>query len=505
MSAHREGGGQPSGDEAAQPASDDASRRLERLLGPGGAGSLRERLRRHFERGGAATRMRLAGLDADDHARLAGLIGRKPRRAGSIQFDLADIDLAMARAGLAASLREALERLDGPIIDRPAERRRIEAAWAAVCAGEDVGDSAQRLDPGRGIAQAGDRESAAASGLRRLLAEQGGVRLVRRLARQDVAMGRRIVRSAVRVIAELPARGMPRSQLAASTLGDAHGLDDGSPVAALVLAAWQWSGQAGGNLAPARPRLDQVPVPTEPGLDASPASGLDGIGGIGEGKDAEGLTAEDGSSGQASTAGLAERRREIWAGAGVLVNELARPALVLNLLQAEGRPVEPGQPTWLSLRRLVREPLLGGDLRGKVVFVCENPNLVAIVADTLGSQSAPLVCTDGMPAAAQRTLLRQLTGLGAQLRYHGDFDWPGILIANLMVAQFGAVPWRMDEADYREAVAMSASEDAPRLAGAAVLPGWSESLGQAMQELGRPIAEEAVAARLVGELRMTSA
>lgn len=187
------------------------------------------------------------------------------------------------------------------------------------------------------------------------------------------------------------------------------------------------------------------------------------------------------------------------------MNELARPALVLNLLQADGRPAYPGQPTWLSLRRLVREPLVGGDLRGKVVFVCENPNLVAIVADTLGSRSAPLVCTDGMPAAAQRTLLRQLVGLGAQLRYHGDFDWPGIRIANLMVAQFGAVPWRMDEADYREAVAMSASEDAPTLTGAAVSPAWNAGLGQAMQELDRPIAEEAVAARLVGELRMVSA
>ena len=66
-------------------------------------------------------------------------------------------------------------------------------------------------------------------------------------------------------------------------------------------------------------------------------------------------------------------------------------------------------------------------------YVCENPNLVAIAADALGPHCAPLVCTDGMPAASQRAVLSQMVCAGARLRYHGDFDWPGIAIGNAVV------------------------------------------------------------------------
>jgi uncharacterized protein (TIGR02679 family) len=57
-----------------------------------------------------------------------------------------------------------------------------------------------------------------------------------------------------------------------------------------------------------------------------------------------------------------------------------------------------------------------------------------------------MVCTDGMPAAAQRTLLAQLAAGGATLRYHGDFDWPGINIGNFVMQAFGAMPWRFGAA-----------------------------------------------------------
>ena len=44
-----------------------------------------------------------------------------------------------------------------------------------------------------------------------------------------------------------------------------------------------------------------------------------------------------------------------------------------------------------------------------------DPNIVSIAADRLGAACAPLVCTDGMPAAAQRVLLKQLSDAGAKL------------------------------------------------------------------------------------------
>ena len=74
-----------------------------------------------------------------------------------------------------------------------------------------------------------------------------------------------------------------------------------------------------------------------------------------------------------------------------------------------------GEPVHLSLRRLLRRPP-PWDVAGREVFVCENPNIVAIAADRLGTTCAPLACTDGMPFAAQQTLLAQLAASGARLR-----------------------------------------------------------------------------------------
>lgn len=82
------------------------------------------------------------------------------------------------------------------------------------------------------------------------------------------------------------------------------------------------------------------------------------------------------------------------------------------------------------------------------MFVCENASVVSLAADRLGARCAPLVCTDGMPAAAQRAVLAQRSAAGARLRYHGDFDWPGVAIGNFVMRSFGAQPWRFDAGDY---------------------------------------------------------
>ena len=143
----------------------------------------------------------------------------------------------------------------------------------------------------------------------------------------------------------------------------------------------------------------------------------------------------------------------------MLVNELARPALLLNLPMEGGGTFagEAGEPAYATLRRLLRSPPRLA-VAGRTVYVCENPNLVAIAADRLGLRCAPLVCADGMPAAAQRTLLPQLAEAGANLAYHGDFDWPGLRIANLVMRSFGARPWRFGAEDYRPSSAGSSAK-----------------------------------------------
>lgn len=273
-----------------------------------------------------------------------------------------------------------------------------------------------------------------------LLADARAIGMLKRVSRGDSEFATRLCQAASRVLARLPAPAQARSQLAADVLGDAHGLDPGRPVARLVLSALR------------RRATDDEDADSE------------------------------------------ETVRETWAAAGVMVNELARPALFLNL---PGALAITGEPAYLSLRALLRCPP-AWELKGRLVFVCENPNLVAIAADALGAACAPLVCTDGMPAAAQRTLLHQLREAGAMLRYHGDFDWPGIAIGNLVMRQFSATPWRFCARDYMTTATGIA--DGRTLGEASVAAEWDTTLSAAMGSAGWAIDEEAVATELLRDL-----
>ncbi len=181
----------------------------------------------------------------------------------------------------------------------------------------------------------------------------------------------------------------------------------------------------------------------------------------------------------------------------MLVNELARPALHLNLPASQPSSV-PGELGYLSLRQLLRSKI-AWSVAGRVVFVCENPNIVAIAADRWGAACAPLVCTEGMPAAAQCVLLTQLVDAGATLRYHGDFDWPGIHIANHVVKSFGATPWRMGADDYVAGVRSIPPKERD-LPESEVGAAWDESLAVKMRSYGLAIEEEAIAATLMEDL-----
>ena len=64
--------------------SNQADVRLQRLLGGEPLASLRKRLRQRFERApleGAVDHLRVTGLNAEEHAALAALIGRPQRHA----------------------------------------------------------------------------------------------------------------------------------------------------------------------------------------------------------------------------------------------------------------------------------------------------------------------------------------------------------------------------------------------------------------------------------------
>jgi uncharacterized protein (TIGR02679 family) len=348
-----------------------------------------------------------------------------------LKIDLTSVDSALRDAGIAESLRSALEQLDGPIVLLAATRAAARRAWSGVADG--------RTDPG----------------LQRFLQAPVGMGLLKRLSGGDPLVAGDLCDRVEAVLRRLPAGGVTRAQLAADVLGDPHALDSGRPVAALVLAVW-------------RRIAEPVTGPPEDAIET----------------DAPG-----------------EKARAVWAKAGILVNELARPVLFLNLpvIGAGEHAHMPGEPGYASLRLLMRSPP-SWDVAGRAVFVCENPNVVAIAADRFGRRCPPMVCTDGMPAAAQDKLLNQLVRKGAILRYHGDFDWAGLQIGNVVLREYKAQPWRFGAADYLAAVE-AAPSSGHRLQGGEVLASWDQDLAPAMRAHQISIAEEGVVAVLLEELQ----
>lgn len=412
--------------------------RLIRRLGGTELAGLRQRMRRHFERHGLSPEkpvLHLTNLNAVEHEALALLIGLPSRSTRSVRIDLARLDAALRDAGLASSLHEALEKLDGPIVNRAEAKAELQSRWSRVT--DDQG-----LHPT----------------LCAWLQGTSTVGLLKRVSKQSPQTAHQLLRQAHMVMRRLPAQGLTRAQLAADTIGNAHALDNGQPVATVVLAALQYGANDDKQEQPPSEEADGTPRPTE-------------------------------------------RVRDIWARSGVLVNELARPALFLNLpvRTPSASLAAQGEPGYLSLRLLLRTPPVW-DVADQIIYVCENPNIVSIAADRLGTACAPLVCTDGMPAAAQRVLLKQLVDSGAKLLYHGDFDWAGIHIANNVMKLYECSPWRFGAADYLQAIESAPPKDRD-LEETGVAASWDPDLIEAMQSRGMAIAEEAVASLLVNDLR----
>jgi len=114
----------------------------------------------------------------------------------------------------------------------------------------------------------------------------------------------------------------------------------------------------------------------------------------------------------------------------VVTDDLASQVLVLNVRAAGGplggwltEAAEAGEPFRVTLHQLTAMPImpLAIDLR-----VCQNPAVLRAAASQLGTDSAPLVCTEGEPSVACYHLLRAAVATGTRIHWHSDFDWPGL-------------------------------------------------------------------------------
>ncbi len=405
--------------------------RLRRLFERPELARLLDATRRRVEQGGAQ-QVSIADPSESERRAVDELLGRRPSRGKRLSVSLTQLEAVLRRAGLAPDLDSALVALGGPLRDRRAERAREPRAWHQLL--QRHAPTARRL------------------GLSRWLEDLHGGGLLKRVSGRDPRRAEALLTQTLGLLERLPARGTTLSTLAATALGDAHALDPGRPVASLArraLMAWTQREEA--------------------------------------------------------------RDDELWAGVGVLVGGgITSTALVLNLsadgdgmlAAAVNAAATVGEPLHLTLRQLLREPVawrvapqVPPQVNAEPISVCENPAVVAEAANRLGARCRPLICTLGQPSVATTTLLDQLLRAGATLRYHGDFDWPGLRIANGLMTRHGLRPWRMTRADY-----LGAADSGKPLAGDPVVASWDPGLTPAMAGRGQAIDEERLIADLLADL-----
>ncbi|GAA6527979.1 TIGR02679 family protein [Intrasporangium sp. DVR] len=236
-----------------------------------------------------------------------------------------------------------------------------------------------------------------------------------------------------------------RTELAARVTGSAHGLDDGTKTSLVVLRA------AAARLGAGLPRR-------------------------------------------------AADRRALWESLGVVVDRVSTTCLTWNLqpdrrspapdhgaseARSTPRGTAPRHVTWWDLDAgLEWAP-------GQSVLICENPRTLEAIADAVSEPSFGAVCTMGRANLVVVEVLTRLRRAGAVLRYHGDFDWAGLTLANECVARFGALPWLMTVDDY------TTGPGSVALLGSPVEAAWDPELAPAMRARGLAVHEEAVLDRLI--------
>lgn len=411
------------------------------LTGPG-LTRLWQGARKRLESNGvqATGSLRLTAMNAQERNDLSLLLGKPLTGAAvTIRLDVLDARLRASAAGL--GLRQTLEELGPPLTDRRAARADVAARREQVWS-----SLASSLDASPLADQEWPRQ------WYDLLRRSG----VPRGVTPEAAIW--TLHQAVQVLTALLGPDGPerngtrgRGELAAMTTGSAHGLDDGTWLARLV--------QRGVALA-------------------------------------RGTEFPDDAAG----------RRALWRLVSVTPDEVSSTVLTYGL-----RPDGEG---WRE--RALREradhhaeahvtprDLHGLRLQlptGTLIHICENPRVVEAAADAACVQ--PLVCTSGSAATVVFTLLDALAATGCRFAYHGDFDWPGIALANRVIRRYEARPWRMGTADYEHLAARSQAEGIPQLAldGQPVDADWDPDLAPAMTALGVALHEEATLDLLVDDL-----
>ncbi|MCX4745926.1 TIGR02679 family protein [Kitasatospora sp. NBC_01287] len=404
-------------------------------------GRIWTKVRDRLERNGLqpAGSVRLESLTAAEREALSLLLGRGITGATAV-IRLADLDARLRSTAAGCGLVTAVEELGPPLTDRRAERDTGRQARASLRAAAEAAVAGSPLAGQEWVSGWLD-DLRRGGALGRLLPEE--------------AAG--LLRQAVQVLGLLrPGRDEEvtpygRGELATRVTGTAHGLDDDTALSRLVLRGLARS--VGGE-----------PPEHAPG------------------------------------------RRALWRSASVIPDEVSSTVLTYGL-----RPAGQGwrrralreradhhAETHLTLRELrALEIVLPSETP---VYICENPRVVEAAAEA--RCAATVVCTSGSASTVVLELIDTLAAAGLPLLYHGDFDWPGIALANRLIRRCAARPWRMAAHDYERLAAHVRSQGTPPLplAGAPVEASWDADLAAAMSGLDAALHEESALDWLVADL-----
>jgi uncharacterized protein (TIGR02679 family) len=398
---------------------------------------------------GLRARLERNGLQATGTLRLTGLdapertalsqLLGRPLTGADVTVRLGELDARLRSSAAEAGLVAVLQSLGPPLTDRRAVRASADARRELVWSSLSEALSASPLAGEAWAHQWHD-------GLRRAGVPRG--------VAPDTAI--RSLHQALHVLVLLldptgtAVRG--RGEIATEATGSAHGLDDGTWLSRLVQ---------------------------------------------------RGIALAHGTDLPADAAG----RRALWRLAGITPDEVSSTVLVYGLRpdgtgwreQALRDRADHHAETHLTLRDLhALEPAMPS---GTLIRICENPRVLEAAADAACTQA--LVCTSGSASTAVGTLLDALATTGCRFAYHGDFDWPGIALANRMMRRYDAAPWRFQAEDYERLAARAQARGAPQLplSGPPVEADWDPSLAPAMEALSIALHEEATLDLLVEDLR----
>lgn len=387
-----------------------------------------------------------ADLDHSAAEQLSGLVSAVITPGPGRRISLAALDTALRSSGGGRGLVSVLEILDGrALVNRRAARERDQADWAAVW---------QRLDSAlhdAGLAGAAWVPAWIAA-LKRggILTRAGCVAAGKALDYAVAGLALLLESAGGRRTTAGPRHTWELAALASRVTGTAHGFDETTLASSVLLRA-------------AAHALDR-PIPES-----------------------------------------ATDRRDLWSALGVATDTLSG-----TVLSWQFRP--PGPDGWSSMMRdradlgvvthlTLHELAVAGSALslppGQAVSVCENPQVMQ--AAVRAATTTPLLCLSGNPASVGTRLLSRLIEAGHPVRYHGDFDWPGVAIAGRVLEQ-GATAWRMSADDYAAAVAALDADHAIALTGRPVPTPWDRRLGSAMSAHGLAVHEEFVLSDLLGDL-----